>query len=203
MPDRNRLSTARQGQPIEVSTLSPVPLKKPGLSASQNPDPVPAPASVPCESTPFTEVRERMPTPSLGPSFYDSQSQPKLSPLSRGVWIALGLLGCGLGGVGIVVPGMPATVFFIFAAFCFSRSSPRLLHWVLNLPRVGPLVRDYRAGLGMPKSAKIGALLTMAVCGGISLYTLSTLWVRLLVLGLLLVGACVVSFAVPTRRDTN
>lgn len=66
---------------------------------------------------------------------------------------------------------------------------------------MGPLVRDYRAGLGIPRRAKWVALVTMAVCGGISLYTIPALWFRLLILGLLLVGAGVVAFMVPTRDD--
>ena len=46
------------------------------------------------------------------------------------------------------------TVFFVIAAWCFSRSSPRLERWVLNLPHIGPLVHDYRAGLGIEAALK-------------------------------------------------
>jgi uncharacterized membrane protein YbaN (DUF454 family) len=36
---------------------------------------------------------------------------------------------------------------------------------VLELPKVGPLVRDYRAGLGMPKRAKVTAVtMIVAAC---------------------------------------
>ena len=51
--------------------------------------------------------------------------QPLLDYLRRGVWIVLGLLSVAVGGIGIVVPGLPTTVFFIMAAACFTRSSPR------------------------------------------------------------------------------
>ena len=50
-----------------------------------------------------------------------------------------------IGSVGVVVPGLPTTVFFIVAAACFSRSSSRFEQWVLTRPYVGPMVRDYRA----------------------------------------------------------
>lgn len=110
----------------------------------------------------------------------------------------MGLVACGLGGLGLVVPGLPATVFFILAAYCFSRSSERLLQWVLGLPKVGPLVRHYREGRGIPKTVKKAALGMMAVVGTISLVTLPSLWLKGLVLVLLLIGASVVWWWVPS-----
>ncbi|MBL8778217.1 MAG: YbaN family protein [Acidimicrobiales bacterium] len=79
----------------------------------------------------------------------------------RLVWIPVGLLCVGLGGVGIVLPGLPSTIFFLAAAAAFSKSSPRLEAWVLDLRGVGPLIRDYRAGLGMPRRAKVIAITMM------------------------------------------
>lgn len=112
--------------------------------------------------------------------------------VGRPLWLGLGILACGLGFVGIAVPGMPATVFFIAAAACFSRSSPRLLDWVLNLPTVGRLVRNYRAGLGMPLGAKWTASAMMLGAGALSLGVLERPWVRALVLVLLAIGASVI-----------
>ena len=82
--------------------------------------------------------------------------------LARGAWFALGWAAVGIGTIGIVVPGLPTTVFFVVAAACFSRSSPRFEQWVLERPGVGPLVRDYRAGLGMPRNAKVAAIASIA-----------------------------------------
>ena len=68
-------------------------------------------------------------------------------PLVRLLWIAAGLVCVAIGGIGVVVPGLPTTVFFVAATWCFARSSPRLEAWVLGLPGVGQLVDDYRSGL--------------------------------------------------------
>ena len=81
----------------------------------------------------------------------------------RLVWTGAGLVSVGLGGVGIVVPGLPTTIFFIIAAGCFSRSSPRLEQWVLGLPRIGEAVRRHRAGEGMSRSAKRMAISSIVV----------------------------------------
>ncbi len=83
--------------------------------------------------------------------------------LTRGAWFACGWVAVGIGTIGIVVPGLPTTVFFIVAAACFSRSSPRFEQWVLDRPGIGPMVRDYRSGLGMPRSAKTAAISSIAI----------------------------------------
>ena len=56
------------------------------------------------------------------------------------------------------------------AAACFYRSSPRFEQWVLNLPTIGPMVRDYRAGLGMPKRAKVAAITSIVVVCSLSAF---------------------------------
>ena len=88
----------------------------------------------------------------------------------RAGWLAVGLVCVGLGGLGIVVPGLPTTVFFIAAAACFSKSSPRLEAWVLGLRGVGPMVRDHRAGLGMPRRAKVLATACIVLFVGLALW---------------------------------
>lgn len=111
-----------------------------------------------------------------------------------------GFLAVGLGTIGIVVPGLPTTVFFIIAAACFSRSSPRFERWVLSLPKIGPAVRDYRAGLGMPRRAKIAATTSIVVVCGISVILLiDPLWIRATVVAVGAIGVGWILVRVPTR----
>jgi uncharacterized membrane protein YbaN (DUF454 family) len=119
----------------------------------------------------------------------------------RAGWLAVGLLCVGLGGLGIVVPGLPTTVFFIAAAACFSRSSPRLEAWVLGLRGIGPMVRDHRDGLGMPRRAKVVA--TACIVGFVAL----GLWLTIrhpvvagVVVAAALMGIGVIWWRVPTRE---
>ena len=119
----------------------------------------------------------------------------------RWVWFVTGWVAVALGGIGIVVPGLPTTVFFIVAASCFARSSPRFERWVLDLPRVGPLVRDHRAGLGMPRRAKAWAVGTMLVfAGGSALFAVDHAGVSAGIAALALIGAWYVTWRVPTRE---
>lgn len=121
--------------------------------------------------------------------------------LVRWLWMGGGFLAVGFGGVGVVVPGLPTTVFFIIAAACFARSSPRFEQWVLDLPRIGPLVRDHRAGLGMPRRAKVLAVTMIGAATGASAgLAITNPAVRVSVVALGLVGAAYVLFRVPTRE---
>lgn len=118
----------------------------------------------------------------------------------RWIWFLAGWLAVALGGIGIVVPGLPTTVFFIIAASCFARSSPRFEQWVLDLPRIGPMVRDHRAGLGMPRRAKAWAVGTMVVVAGASALAAPHPAVSLTILGFVAIGAWYVLYRVPTRE---
>ncbi len=115
-------------------------------------------------------------------------------------WTSLGLLAVGIGAVGIVVPGLPTTVFFILAAWAFSKSSPRLEAWVLGLPRVGLLVRDYRAGLGMPRRAKVTATVMICVFVGLSAWFVDSWVFRAVLVTAAMVGIAVVLLRVPTKE---
>ena len=116
-------------------------------------------------------------------------------------YAAIGLVMVGLGGLGLVVPGLPATMFFVGAAWCFSRSSPRLERWLLGLPVVGALVGDYRDGLGMARSAKVVAISVMWMAITISAVVLrQTPWLVALIVALGLIGTAVVSWRVPTKE---
>jgi uncharacterized membrane protein YbaN (DUF454 family) len=106
-----------------------------------------------------------------------------------------------VGGLGLFVPGLPSTGFFVAAAWCFSRSSRRLERWLLGLPVVGALVRDYRAGLGMPRSSKVVAVAMMWTAITISVLTLrDRVWLPVMIAALGVVGMVTVLWWVPTRE---
>ena len=120
--------------------------------------------------------------------------------LRRVGWLTLGWLAVVLGGIGVVVPGLPTTGFFVLAAACFAKSSPRFERWVLGLPKIGPLVRDHRAGLGMPRRAKVLAIGMMLTACALSSLALGSLPAAAVILGAGAVGTWYVGWRVPTRE---
>ena len=119
---------------------------------------------------------------------------------ARWLWLAAGWVAVGLAILGIVVPGLPTTGFFVLAASCFARSSPRFERWVLGLPTFGPMVRDYRAGLGMPRRAKVVAVGSIVVAVGLSATFALEGAARFVVVVLGIVGVWYVGLHVPTRE---
>lgn len=116
-------------------------------------------------------------------------------------WFLLGWAAVALGGVGVVVPGLPTTGFFVLAAACFARSSPRFEQWVLDLPAVGPMVRDYRAGLGMPRRAKVMAVTMIVVACSASAVVVASPVVSPLILAAGAVGVWYVAARIATRPE--
>ena len=128
---------------------------------------------------------------------------PVGSRVTRWAWFAIGWVAVAIGSIGIVVPGLPTTVFFIAAAACFSRSSPRFEQWVLTRPGIGPMVRDYRAGLGMPRRAKVAAIASIAVVCGISAVIADRVWLRVAIAAAGAVGVAWIAWRVPTRAEPD
>ena len=119
----------------------------------------------------------------------------------KSLLLFLGFIFVGLGFIGIIIPGMPTTVFMILAAACFAKSSPKFERWILDLPGIGRLVQDHRDGLGMPRKSKIIAIgmMTSAVTLSIILAITNT-FLQILVGGVGVIGVWYVGIRVPTKE---
>ena len=97
-------------------------------------------------------------------------------PLLRAVWLVGGWLSLLLGFIGIFLPLLPTTPFVLLAAFCFSRGSARWEHWLVNHPRLGPMVRDWRATRAVPLRAKQLATLMMTASSAWAYFMIPSMW---------------------------
>jgi len=68
--------------------------------------------------------------------------------------LSTGWLAVVLGTLGIVLPLLPATPFFILALFCFSKSSPRFKHWLLTRPVIGKDLQRWQQHKKIDKNRK-------------------------------------------------
>jgi hypothetical protein len=87
----------------------------------------------------------------------------------RIVWTLAGGLALALGVAGIVLPLVPTTPLLLLAAFCFARASPRLEMWLVEHPRLGPPIRNWRAEGAISPRAKGLALMAIGATFGLSL----------------------------------
>ena len=93
-------------------------------------------------------------------------------------WRSLVVLFVILGFIGAILPGMPTTVFLILAAWASSKGWPQMDDWLLNHPKYGPTLRDWRAHGTVPRKAKWLASIMMLISGIIMLFTTAPLAVK-------------------------
>jgi uncharacterized membrane protein YbaN (DUF454 family) len=120
--------------------------------------------------------------------------------VGRAVYLVLGFLCLGLGIAGYIVPLLPGTVFLLMATFFFFRSSQRMYDWVLQHPWFGTLIRNYRAGHGIPRRIKIYAIALIIISFAVSIALVATgLLLRVI---LVAIGLAVSAF-ILTRPTTE
>lgn len=103
-----------------------------------------------------------------------NQSATSVSPQrwQRWIWLVCGAISLSTGVIGIVLPVLPTTPFVLLAAYCFARGSERYEQWLLNHPRFGPMVRDWRANRAVPLRAKQFAWVMMLLSSAFSWWIL-------------------------------
>lgn len=92
------------------------------------------------------------------------------NPVVRWSLLIGGFVLVGIGILGMFLPLLPTTIFFILAAWCFARSSERFHHWLHNNRFFGKYLRNYRTKGGMTIGSKI--------------FSVSFLWVGIIASGL-------------------
>ena len=83
--------------------------------------------------------------------------------MKRHVLIAAGTGSLLLGILGAVLPVLPTTPFLILAVTCYSRSSPRLAHWLRTHPQMGPPLRAWQEDGAIGSRSKAMAVIMMAI----------------------------------------
>ena len=86
---------------------------------------------------------------------------PSQHRLVRVVYIAAGSLLVGIGVVGIFLPLLPRTVFFLLAAACYGKGSPSAYRWLMTNRLFGQRLRDYKEERGATSATKGVTLLSL------------------------------------------
>ena len=116
------------------------------------------------------------------PTGNDAMAQPpeRIAPSpQRALLAAAGWFFFALGAVGLVLPGLPTTVFWIVAAWLWMRSDPQRLRWLLDKPGYGETIRRFLERGEMRRRDKRVALLAMLAGYAICLLVWSSLAVAL------------------------
>ena len=116
---------------------------------------------------------------------------PNQHRLVRWFFIALGSLLVGIGVLGVFLPLLPATVFFLMAAACYGKSSPAAYRWLTTNRYFGKHLKHYREERGATLRMKAVSIASLWVGIGLTVYLADNPWVR--------IGLVVVALAVTTH----
>lgn len=84
--------------------------------------------------------------------------------------------------LGIILPGVPATIFFLLATYCFARSSPRLHRWLVTHRWFGPYIRGAQAGGRIPRRQALQTMAVLWLSIGITAWLIDSWGLRLTLL---------------------
>ena len=100
--------------------------------------------------------------------------------IKKYLWMALGFLSLGMAYIGVVVPGIPFSIFLVFAAYCFAKSSPRMHAWIYNHKYFGPFLTNWTEKKVFPQKMKYMMVAVMSSSAVLLWYTTgnikATLW---------------------------
>jgi uncharacterized membrane protein YbaN (DUF454 family) len=77
-------------------------------------------------------------------------------------WNILGFLSLGMAYIGVITPGIPYSIFVVFAAYCFSKGSERMHRWVYNHRLFGPFLTNWNTKRVFPQKMKYFMLFMMS-----------------------------------------
>jgi len=77
-------------------------------------------------------------------------------------WNILGFLSLGMAYVGVITPGIPYSIFVVFAAYCFSKGSERMHRWIYNHKIFGPFLTNWNTKRVFPQKMKYFMLFMMS-----------------------------------------
>ena len=121
------------------------------------------------------------------------------NPILRWILICCGWGSIVAGVIGIFLPLLPTVPFLLLAAACLARSSELSPTWLVEHNHLGPLVRDYLSGTGIPLRAKRIAIGMVWVSFPASTFMFAELlWLKVLLI-ILAVGITVYLLSLPTR----
>lgn len=129
----------------------------------------------------------------------------------RYMCLAIGTVSLVLGVIGVFLPMWPTTPFLLLTAACYIRSSERLYLWLIEHRHLGPYVRDYMSGKGIPLRAKRVSLSLMWLTSQASWIIVMSrrgvqTWTVAYAVMLFVVAVGVhyyIGFRIPTRREES
>jgi uncharacterized membrane protein YbaN (DUF454 family) len=121
-------------------------------------------------------------------------------PIVRWTLMFAGTVLVGIGILGIFLPLLPTTIFFLMAAWCYARSSRRFYDWLHHNKYFGKHLKSYREGKGITRSSKISTIVIL--WGGIlySIFVTNSPLIHMILLAIA-IGVTIHIVMIPTYKE--
>ena len=74
--------------------------------------------------------------------------------MKKFLWKCLGFISLGMAYLGVITPGLPYSIFVVFAAYCFAKGSPKMHAWLYNHKLFGPFLTNWNERRVFPTRMK-------------------------------------------------
>lgn len=98
-------------------------------------------------------------------------------------WKLLVVIFLGLAYLGTILPLLPTTIFLILATWAASKGWPEYYEKLLNHPKYGHILRNWREHGTVPRKIKYIAITMMLVSASLLFLLHTPLWVKVISLG--------------------
>ena len=91
-----------------------------------------------------------------------TSSKSASSRIKKALWYSTGMISLGLAYIGFVTPGIPFSIFLVFSAYCFSKSSQRMHDYLYNHKHFGPFLTNWIEKRIFPQRMKYAMIVVMS-----------------------------------------
>jgi len=78
------------------------------------------------------------------------------------MYMSLGFVCLGMAYVGVIVPGIPFSIFLVIAAWAFAKSNDRMHQWLYNHKYFGPFLTNWVNKQVFPTKGKYAMIIVMS-----------------------------------------
>ncbi|HBE84853.1 MAG TPA: hypothetical protein DDW53_04280, partial [Lachnoclostridium sp.] len=120
--------------------------------------------------------------------------------LKKVIYVCIGIAAMALGTMGTVVPGLPATPFFLVALLCFTKGSEKLNCWFRGTGLYAKYVKSYEYDRSMTRKQKLTIQAAAGLMMLISFIMIGNLAIRMLLIVAFILHNYVFIFVIKTRQ---
>lgn len=117
----------------------------------------------------------------------------------RFIYILIGTISLTVGIIGIVVPGLPTTVFLLIAAAMYAKGSQRFYNALINSKFLGAYIRNFHKGMSIQEKIRANTMMwTMILIS--TVFFIDSMVIRAILVVAGFIGTIMMGF-VKVRKD--